>query len=424
MNKLARVKPTEQLSSQPGSLPAPRLSITLMAALFIVALAGRFQMERDFPIIGTVTDLRLPGCLLLAIAAFFWRISRFRQEDSIAWPRFLSIFTLLIGFQLLSALWSPADARVAQAAWNLAALWIIVVATAAFATGDPERAARVLLTLAFATGIVWSIAALAAGPQTQGRYAAFGGGPNVFVRVVCLAIIASVTLAAVKRRWTLFLPLPFLAAMAILSGSRGGVVAFITAAIAFMLFLAPRRRLSLAMGTIIVGSLVAWASWTLLGDDMATLIDGRYTVSAVQQGNFSTRPLLFSYAWSTFLERPLSGAGLDSYFVNFGVDYPHNYMLAIAAESGIAAVALAALTFIYWWRDGRPWSHAPKAQIGCAVAAIYIALASNFSGDHYDTRFMWIFAVVATLRPRQSNAAIGRQERRPHGTYPRFGIQT
>ena len=386
--------------------PASRVSIPLLTALFVVALAGRFSLDRvGLPTYG-VPDLRVPGCILLVLGTLGWYARRWARGLRPAWPPpMVLLFTALIGVQLVSALWAPPGARLGKVGWDLAVLLVLVLAAMVLSADDPARAARVLLVLMLAAALVYALGAILTGPQALGRYSAFGGGPNVFVRVVCLGTIAAVTLGAARRGWLLLMPVPLLAAAALLSGSRGGLVALVGAAVAFLVLFAPRIRLGYLIAVGAVGTLGTWAVWTLLTRGAAatavatTMAGNRYSISGVQQGGFSDRRMLFSWAGRLFLDHPVSGAGLDGFYATFDVGDPHNYLLALAAEGGIVAVGLALAAALACWRGGRPWAAASREQIGCAVAAVYVAVASSFSGDYYDTRFLWIFAVVAVLRP-------------------------
>lgn len=388
--------------------PGSGVSVLLLTALFVVALAGRFSLDRvGLPTYG-LADLRVPGSILLGLGALFWYRKLSARGLRPSWPPMVLVFTALIAVQLTSALWSPPGARLGKAAWDLAALLILVLAATVLSAGDPARAARVLLVLMVAAAIVYAVGALLSGPQDQGRYSAFGGGPNVFVRVMCMGMIAAITLGAARRLW--LLPLPLLVAGAMLSGSRGGLLSLVAAAVAYVVLFRRRVRVTYLIAVVAIVALAAWAVWMLPTDAPATggatMVANRYSMSGVQESGFSYRPLLLSYAWHLFVDHPLAGAGLDSYHAVFNQVYPHNYLVGLAAESGIVAVGLALTAGLCFWRDGRPWAGASREQVGCAMAAVYIAVASNFSGDYYDSRFFWLLAVVALLRtPRGTGGA-------------------
>ncbi|MER7459784.1 O-antigen ligase family protein [Micromonospora sp. NPDC126480] len=390
-----------------------------------MALAGRATPERLGLPMGGDMDLRIPGCAALFAAALLWQISQSARGQARQWPRMFHLFTALIALQISAAFWAPSGARIEQATWDLLSLWILVLITVVFSAGDPRRAARILLALLLAAGIAYAVAALVTGPQLGGRYSAFGGGPNIFVRVVALGIIASVGLFAISRKWWLLIPLPLLAAAAVLSGSRGGLVALVGAATAFFVLFA-RRRFVLLVGTLVIGGAVSWGVWSLVGARFEEVAERRYSTTGIQQGDFSARPELLSHAWEMFKRNPITGAGMDSFQVEVGFGYPHNYFAGLAAETGLVAILLAVLVIGSWWRQGRRWSAAPGEQITCAVGAIYVLLASMFSGDYFDTRFCWILAVVAVLGARPKTYPSRNQMEIPpwHHTSPRRGASS
>lgn len=391
--------------------PVPHpLSVVLVTLLFVLALSGRYPVGQTPLGDYGIDDLRAPGCLALSLAVLLWHANQRQHGRRQPWPRSALLLCALIGLQMLSALWAPSDARLGRALWDLTALLVLVAATAVLSAHDPVRAARVLLILLLVTATVYALSALAAGPQDQGRYAAFGGGPNIFARVTSLGIIATAGLAAATRRWLLLLPLPVLTAATILSGSRGALVSLVIAATVFFLLFARRRFIVLA-GTLVIGSLVSWAVWILAGTHLVAVSERRYSLADLERSGYSARPGLLSEAWAIFVDQPYTGAGLDSFQSRVGIAYPHNFLAGLAVESGLTAVLLAVIVILCWWREGRPWATAAKEQIGCAVGAVYIATASMFSGDLYDTRFCWILGIVAVYRPVGSR--VGRNRGQP-----------
>ncbi|MEU2616271.1 O-antigen ligase family protein [Micromonospora sp. NPDC007271] len=392
----------ELLATPPAARPA--LSVTWVTALFVVALAGRITPDRaGLPDLG-VGDLRKTAFAVLAFMAVLWQVELWHRVAARPWPRLLIPFTALIAAQLASALWAPWAARVEQVTWDLLLLWLLVICTAAFTAADPPRAARILLALTLAAGIIYALAGLQAGPQAQGRMSAFGGGPNVFVRVMCLAVIAAITLAVASRRWWLLAPVPVLAVAAVLSGSRGGLIAAVAAATVFFVFFLRRRRTAVLAATLLLGSAAGWAVWEVMGAAVEALAATRYNTTALDANGYSERPELLTAAWDLFRQHPIAGAGMDAFNAATGMNYPHNYLAGLAAETGIVGVGLLMWAVVRWCRDGHPWKTATPEQIGCAVAAVYVLAASMFSGGYYDTRFFWIFAVVA----------VGRHHPRPH----------
>src|SRR5699024_267409 len=104
--------------------------------------------------------------------------------------------------------------------------------------------------------------------QGQGRLVAFGGGPNVFVRIVALGCIGVVALAIVRSasQWMfLLLLVPLLGVAGILSGSRGGVLGLgVSAMMLGVMALAAgqkRARRDIAIGLVVVGGGFALWGW-------------------------------------------------------------------------------------------------------------------------------------------------------------------
>ncbi|MFF4892733.1 O-antigen ligase family protein [Micromonospora chersina] len=391
-------RPAIAVPGQRAAGAGARFSVTLLTLLFVLALAGRFSLDRaGLPTYG-IHDLRIPAYALLLLMVLLWQVDRSVNGLARPWPRVFALFSMLIALQLASAFWAPDGARLQKAGWDLIALWFLVLVATVLAAADPRRAARTLLVLMLVAALVYALGALATGPQGQGRYSAFGGGPNVFVRVISLGIIASIGLSVVWRRWWLLLPIPLLVVAAVLSGSRGGLIGLVGAGTAYFVVFA-RRRLSILLGTLVAGGLAVWAVSYFVDTWLATMVETRYSSTGIQSSDFSARPELLRSAWRIFLDHPLLGGGLDSFYATVGIGYPHNYLAGLAAESGLPALVLIGFTAACWWRDGRPWTSVPKEQLTCAVGAIYVLIAAMFSGDHFDTRFCWILAVVAVLRP-------------------------
>ena len=231
-------------------------------------------------------------------------------------------------------------------------------------------------TWVFWTAVIYLAAALAAGPGAQGRFAAFGGGPNVFVRVMILGVIAAVYLAVKKRR--LFaIGVPWFIIGAVLSGSRGGLLALILVAIpsGFRLVRGVSRRTlatALAVFVVAVGTAPFYAS------NFLDLVRRRFIEQTLESGYDSGRSQIFVDTWNIASTHVWDGAGLDSYYALVGrvrgYEYPHNIVLESFADGGIislillvTAVTSLAVTVM---RSGSPLSH----RDGCRVRRGRLAL--------------------------------------------------
>lgn len=383
--------------------PGRPLPVVLLCAVYVVALGGRFTLDRvGLPDLEKV-DLRLIGGSCLVVAVLIWRLhpawgrERHAFAPSIRWA--LALFALMA----LSAAWSPPRADWQESLIDLLALTVLVVATALLTAPDPVRGARVLMACAAVSGVVYTVLGLVTGEtDVQGRMAVLGGGPNVYVRVVCLGIVATIVFAVIRRSWLLSL-VPVMGVAGALSGSRGGVAAAVVAALFFLVVFHRRWSARWLAWLVGVGAVGALLGAVLVGAEAQLLLESRFVGELTGSDDYSQRPELLIQAWRIFLEHPIFGSGLDSYWAEFGgtvdQDYPHNIVAEIAVTVGVVGLAVFAVFLVRLIADCR--SRAPLAieQIGLVVGAVFVLAESMFSGDFYDTRFFWIFAVaVVNLR--------------------------
>jgi hypothetical protein len=106
--------------------------------------------------------------------------------------------------------------------------------------------------------MLYFAAAMVAGPGDQGRYSAFGGGPNVFVRVVLVGALSAPPLYLRKGRMIILLAIPFLAVGAVLSGSRGGLLAGATVLLVGIIPIMRRLGVKRSVWTSILTALGLW----------------------------------------------------------------------------------------------------------------------------------------------------------------------
>jgi O-antigen ligase len=390
---------------------APLLAPTLL--MLVVALGGRFTLDRLGLRSLAWVDLRLVG-LAVALALVALQMRRPDEDKTAATPRgaegWLVAALLFFGFQIASGLWAPPGARVAAFCVDIIAMAALTVGFYFLARQAPVLTARRVLWFFLVTGILFALASLAAGPGVQGRYAAFGGGPNVFVRIQVFGLIAVVALVASGVRPRLLWSVPLFVVAAVLSGSRGGLLAGLVVGVAVVMRGGWRTRRFALAGILLAGTgtLVAYFALPPAHD----LIKDRFLNQTAGQGYLSERPQIFSGALSLFRHQPITGAGLDGFHALIGaaagIEYPHNYLLAVAAEGGMVGLVLLGLTGLLWTirvRSSRPWGPEITAMV---VGAAYIAVASMFSGDYYDARLAWICAAVAAAATpgRRRQAAV------------------
>ncbi|GIE94096.1 O-antigen ligase family protein [Paractinoplanes rishiriensis] len=404
---------------------APRVFLAPALVLVLVAIGGRFTLDRaGFTDLAWV-DLRVIG-LLAALAVLVVDLRRRPRPAAVSEPArrregWLVAAILFFVYQIASGLWAPEAARVGSQTLDLVLMAALTVAVYLYATGDPVRVVRTTFVLFYAAGVVFALAALLVnGPGEQGRYSAFGGGPNVFVRIQILGVISAIALYLTYRRLWLLLAVPLFLLAAVLSGSRAGLLAGLVVAGAALLKLRHRLR----AGPVVVAGLgltaVAVAVAAFAPPAITGLFQERFVEQTVQQRYLSDRTDIWASAWRLAADHPLAGAGLDGYYgligVNQHVEYPHNYLLGVAAEGGLAGLALLVTAIVLWAATVRRGGAHPRLT-GLAVAsAVFVALSSLFSGDYYDARLAWLFAAMAAAA-----AVVPSPDREAVGGMPREG---
>ncbi|WP_028925031.1 O-antigen ligase family protein [Pseudonocardia acaciae] len=398
MTAIAEVTAVRRDAGTPRRVP--RL---LVLALFVATLMGRFTLDRIGMPEFTDFDLRIVAIGGLLALVLMWRTLPVAHHYHNRWPPSMLLVLALICYLATTVFWAPAQARAAEAATDLGYLALLLVITVTISAPDPEHARRTMLVLLWIAGVTYAAHGLVIGQtDVQGRTTAFGGGPNVYVRVVVLGLIAAVALAVLHRRKLFLIPIPALVVAAILSGSRGGAVAAVGTAL-FVAILYRRRisRRAVAGASVIaVGVLLAGAA--VLGSGAAGSPQQRFVVGLFQRGQFSDRPALLDQALSIAIRHPVFGGGLDSFFAEFGqsedLSYPHNLVVDVAATGGLIGAALLVACAVAFVAEGRPWRGLPTDRVAFVAAALFIAIAAMFSGDLYDSRFLWVFAALATNR--------------------------
>jgi O-antigen ligase len=395
--------------SIPGSItrPVPPLMAPTVA-LLVVALGGRFTLDRaGLPSLSWV-DLRVVG-LIAALGLVVYDLRRVRRsQDAPARAEgWLVVAGMFFAYQIASALWSPPQARVGRYIVDIVCMGLLVFGLYLNARQGAAVVARRVLWFSWVTAVVFAAGAFAAGGGVQGRFAAFGGGPNVFVRIQVLGLIAGLALLATGRYRWIGWSAPLLVVFAILSGSRGGLVAAMMVGFAAVL-LADRRARRLAfVGVVgaIVATLVAYQVW----EPARALIADRFVSQTVESGYVSGRPQIWLDTLGLFYSNPMLGAGLDGFYGIIGIatatEYPHNYVLAVAGEGGTIGLALLGLAGALWVATVRRTQRWSVEMLAMVAATAFVSLASLFSGDYYDARMAWCFAAVAAALATERETA-------------------
>lgn len=383
-----------------------RLGSWLLLAVFIALLAGRFTLGR----LGSALpnfDLRLGFLYVILMGVLLWAAGGHRH---IARPLKVAGSALFVGWAgwlIASAAWAPEGARIGSTVLDLVLLLALtLIGWALMSRLPPETTAKIWKWMLVA-GVIYFVLAMAAGPGAQGRYAAPGGGPNVFVRVMVLAAIAALYFTSVKKKTIYLLPVPLFAIGAALSGSRGGLL---SAAVILLVFAAPVGRMLGAkrvIGLLTMGGLGAWAV-AALNPAVAQFVQERFIQQTLVEGYSSGRDTIAEDTMRLFDRSPVIGVGVDGYYalqeVSGQFEYPHNLFIATLAESGVVGFvllcgALLAVVVTVW--RSRP---IPATVLYATAAGLYQGFASLISGDYYDTRLMWFFLGFAAIEAARSRS--------------------
>jgi O-antigen ligase len=195
------------------------------------------------------------------------------------------------------------------------------------------------------------------------------------------------------------LAVPLFLLAAVLSGSRAGLLA--GAVVGGAALWRARRRLRTgpvvaALAMLAVAGAIVWA---LAPPAFTDLFQERFVEQTVEQHYLSDRTDIWAAAWQLAVDHPLLGTGLDGFYgligVNQMIEYPHNYLLGVAAEGGLTGILLLTAAVVLWAGTVRGGGAHPQLTMLSVAAAVFVALSSLFSGDYYDARLAFLFGAMA-----------------------------
>lgn len=387
-----------QAPARASAWPALGGVISLMA-VYVTMLAGRFTLDRvmavDFAI-----DLRWPLITATGLIVAMWFAAsapRLQARTSMTGMIFFLCWAM---WMTISGAWAVPSSDTMGTFENFVLLAALTALGIAVVSRLPLSAFGALWWLLFATAAVYLAGAVALG-GVSGRLSAFGGGPNVFVRIMVLGAIAAVALALRGRRsWPLFLA-PVFGLGAILSGSRGGVLAAVIVVVLAFIPIMIRLGLKRSIWLSVILAASALTVPRILGEAQLQLMYTRFIVLPFREGALGSRDVLAEAAFEMFLAHPILGAGVGTFEAQNGLGlHPHNLVLATAAEGGIVGVLLLAgtlLAFLIGILRSRPLGVDGLVLLLCGL---YIFGAALFSGDYYDSRFMWFFLAAGVCAAR------------------------
>jgi O-antigen ligase len=246
----------------------------LFALTYVALLSGQITAARLDSRLPSI-ELRVPLTYLSVILYLIWAGSRTRPPKSDVGNRYLRRLFYLLVYMSVTSAWAPHGATVGRYIVDFALMFLLVSIAVTIMSRVPA-VTNDLLWYLVGSGLVYLSASLVGGAGAQGRYAALGGGPNVYVRVVSLGAISAVILAVKTGRMRYLLIVPPLLAGALLSGSRGGLLAL--GAVGIISILPYLRTVGGAAifraGVIAVGA--AGVAYQLFGKVVVSEVQTRY----------------------------------------------------------------------------------------------------------------------------------------------------
>lgn len=372
-----------------------------MAGIFVLALSGRYEVE----ILGWTVGVRFIIGWAVAMGMFFW-LAALRPRGSPKLSGATVLMLLLFVVHMASVAWSVEGARRSDVLLNDLIMLGLIASTALLVSVEPRRARAALVWCMYGAGIIFVLgSALTGATSGVGRAVAFGGGPNVYARIVFWGAIASVGIALKRQSWRWLIPLPFLVLFGVLAGSRGALLAMVVTLI-FVLFInlsaiRPRHLI----GGVFFGGLTT--ALVLRDERVQYLMERRLNWDQLNASGLSGREDLWALGSSIFNENPVGGLGMDSFNALYGrvsgFPYPHNLVLEVAGDLGLIGLTVLGSVAVAAYRDmSQVWPTSDTYYRLLVASALFTFSASQFSGDLYDSRFLWIYlaATCARVEPR------------------------
>lgn len=389
-----------------NSMPAAAVAI-LLAFLVVV---GRWSADRMFESIeaSRYLDLRiLAASIMVVLTLFYGKIERSSQ-----YRRFAAIFILWFIYLLLNggvSLSMDRGGYVLEKSIDVLLVGILLAVTFLWSKNDYFRRVLWLALLLFLLPLfLGALAKIAATGLLAGeRLAVFGGGPNVFARLMGVLGIMALYGVLYTHSWayralagSVYL-LCF--ALVILSGSRGGMISFAFGCL-IMAYLARRKSgitkiLFIASLMIMSGAIVVFT--TELGTSAAEIFGVRFVDLTVRNLHFSERDVLYQVAFENWLQHPMFGSGLGTFFLQEHVigeqaaAYPHNIFLELLTETGLVGMIglVIVLAFMFLRLASTTSAGDPRPN---ALFALFF-MAAQFSGDFYDNRGVVLFGAMSLV---------------------------
>lgn len=299
----------------------------------------------------------------------------------------------LFGFMALSILWTPAPDLAVGKLYEvvLVALACVSIYIGSLYMKRDEIIGSMWIGL-FVVLLV--LAAIGLRSVESGRLSVFGGGPNAFGRNMGLLFLCCMYF---QERWgnaVLFLPLAALAVvLVLLSGSRGALLSTCIAMLAY--FICSRaqfsKRIIVALSAIVLlGTIMLF---TEVGSAALERFQHRVMELTVEQRYLAGRDVITDDAVEIAIRNAAFGYGLAGFEWKTGT-YPHNLFLEILCDCGVIGIVLfgASLMVVAYLA----WNSRDSLNPANVAALVLFTMFSQFSGDFFDARSLFVFMLVVS----------------------------
>jgi O-antigen ligase len=192
------------------------------------------------------------------------------------------------------------------------------------------------------------------------------------------------------------------------SVSRSAMLSFLAVAIGSLIFLRQKAALVCrdtmlmsVVGIVIITPVSIMILWQLPSTH-AKVTQKAAELSAMLRGvsppgTAGQRYSFSESAWNAFLEKPLLGWGASGWSTLWHLSdervlkYPHNFVLEIAAEQGLAGVALLAIVLFVIARKSMAILRDPQRRFLFILPVVVFCLLGNAVTGQVDDRAMWFF---------------------------------
>jgi len=396
----------------------PSLGVVAGTIVALLLFAGRFGLNVEshsssFTLLGSVLysfvfQIRswLLIMLWLAIGIDYLKGTPGRTSQRVGNSSVLILF-LLCFFLIGGAAFTDGSAETISKAFDVAVLACTVLAISVCQrrrAGRDDAMYDALLWACFLIGTAMSIFAILTADLTQ-RASVADGGPNTFVRIVGVAAIACIGLKRIPRMIAFGASAGYLT-LIVLTQSRGGMLAFLFA-VSLQFIWAFGLRSKVVFGAVGLASVAVVANFTKLGVRCVEIIQDRVFTQTFVQNYTAGRDEIYIDSWHIWQDSFLFGNGLNSWWDRLGT-YPHNIFLELGCDNGLLGVVLFTLLVGIYFSNA--WKCESIASKSIACITLFYFLATQFSGDIYDSRGLFY---VGTML---SSASLLQEQKTPAST--------